>query len=91
MPRPRAHAPNTQGGKPAGQDTSSYNLHSEDLSHPVQNIATSILPLKWLWNNNGVKNLPVEQLALRGETPKPAVPPIRALNKGSRPGIFPGI
>ena len=25
MPRPRAHAPNKQGGKPAGQDTSSYN------------------------------------------------------------------
>ena len=24
MPRPRAHAPNKQGGKPAGQDTSSY-------------------------------------------------------------------
>ena len=69
MPRPRAHAPNTQGGKPAGQDTSSYNLHSEDLSHPVQNIATSILPLKGLWNNNGVKNLPVEQLTLRGKTP----------------------
>ena len=69
MPRPRAHAPNTQGGKPAGQDTSSYNLHSEDLFHPVQNIATSILPLKGLWNNNGVKNLPVEQLALRGKTP----------------------
>ena len=25
MPRPRAHAPNKQGGKPAGQDTSSYS------------------------------------------------------------------
>ena len=25
IPRPRAHAPNKQGGKPAGQDTSSYN------------------------------------------------------------------
>ena len=24
IPRPRAHAPNKQGGKPAGQDTSSY-------------------------------------------------------------------
>ena len=24
MPRPRAHAPHKQGGKPAGQDTSSY-------------------------------------------------------------------
>ena len=24
MPRPRARAPNKQGGKPAGQDTSSY-------------------------------------------------------------------
>ena len=24
MPRPRAHAPNKQGSKPAGQDTSSY-------------------------------------------------------------------
>ena len=24
MSRPRAHAPNKQGGKPAGQDTSSY-------------------------------------------------------------------
>ena len=24
MPRPRAHAPNKQGGKPAGQDTSRY-------------------------------------------------------------------
>ena len=26
MPRPRAHARNKQGGKPAGQDTSSYSL-----------------------------------------------------------------
>ena len=26
MPRPRAHAPNKQGGKPAGQDTSGYNV-----------------------------------------------------------------
>ena len=25
MPRPRAHAPSKQGGKPAGQDTSGYN------------------------------------------------------------------
>ena len=24
MPRPRAHAPNKQGGKPAGQNTSGY-------------------------------------------------------------------
>ena len=74
MPRPRAHAPNTQGGKPAGQDTSSYNMHSEDLSHPVQNIATSILPLKdFTWirvvEQQWVKNRPVEQLALRGKTP----------------------
>ena len=26
MPRPRAHAPNKQGGRPVGQDTSSYTL-----------------------------------------------------------------
>ena len=29
MPRPRAHAPNKQGGKPAGQDTSSYTKGAE--------------------------------------------------------------
>ena len=29
MPRPRAHAPNKQGGKPAGQDTSSYIKQGE--------------------------------------------------------------
>ena len=27
MPRPRAHAPNKQGGKPTGQDTSGYNMY----------------------------------------------------------------
>ena len=31
IPRPRAHAPNKQGGKPAGQDTSSY-MASQNVS-----------------------------------------------------------
>ena len=38
MPRPRAHAPNKQGGKPAGQETSSYThtgnvLHARNVTH----------------------------------------------------------
>ena len=37
MLRPRAHSPNKQGGKPAGQDTSSYmasqNLHFNNYNY----------------------------------------------------------
>ena len=33
MPRPRAHAPNKRGGKPAGQDTSGYRVASFSLAH----------------------------------------------------------
>ena len=35
MPRPRAHAPNKQGGKPAGQNTSSYMHRSESWRWPL--------------------------------------------------------
>ena len=39
IPRPRAHAPNKQGGKPAGQDTSSYNDRS-DFGFTCQDLQT---------------------------------------------------
>ena len=32
MPRPRAHAPNKQGGKPAGQDTSGYKINEDNFT-----------------------------------------------------------
>ena len=45
MPRPNAHAPNKQGGKPAGQDTSSY-MHNNSKHLNVNSCMVGVEPLR---------------------------------------------
>ena len=84
MPRPRAHAPNTQGGKPAGQDTSSYMA--------PQNVS---LALHFNNNYNYLDNSPktyfLEKAFIKVRAPRRGIPVSKHYASKSKTSLLTGL
>ena len=84
MPRPRAHAPNKQEGKPAGQDTSGYMA--------PQNVS---LALHFNNNYNYLDNSPktyfLEKAFIKARAPRRGIPVSKHYASKSKTSLLTGL